>query len=305
MALEVAPRLSAAYTRALVMKAVFFDQDRIKNVGAVLATLPKDKRKGEWSRAANFLDSSLPISVRDEISIAVRCAMIAAIITARSAGDTSLPESFTIQKAINMFNQLPIDPVELSLLGFSAVYHLLHLLASDVDYIVSSDSSSPSSPVSEAGSSADDEAEDKPRISRKLAVCPRDIPNVGRVAAELIYWSRNAYNPAFYGFSSSLVDVIVKSCTTVCENAGVKVDDYLQTPPEPIPSRKRKFRRRRGGSDQSLQSDADQDLVEPCMGKPLRRERSASNDTGYGSLSLEEDVQSTPQVPERVQEVSA
>ncbi|KAJ5644078.1 uncharacterized protein N7484_006585 [Penicillium longicatenatum] len=305
MALEVAPRLSAAYTRALVMKAVFFDQDRIKNVGAVLATLPKDKRKGEWSRAANFLDSSLPISVRDEISIAVRCAMIAAIITARSAGDTSLPESFTIQKAINMFNQLPIDPVELSLLGFSAVYHLLHLLASDVDYIVSSDSSSPSSPVSEAGSSADDEADEKPRIPRKLAVCPRDIPNVGRVAAELIYWSRNAYNPAFYGFSSSLVDVIVKSCTTVCENAGVKVDDYLQTPPEPIPSRKRKFRRRRNGSDQSLQSDADQDSVETRMGNPLRRERSASNDTGYGSLSLEEDAQSIPRVPEKVQEVSA
>ncbi|KAJ5648627.1 hypothetical protein N7490_004999 [Penicillium lividum] len=304
MALEVAPRLSAAYTRALVMKAVFFEHDRIKNVGAVLATLPKDKRKDEWSQSANFLDSSLPISVRDEISVAVRCAMIAAIITARSTGDTSLPDSFTIQKAINMFNQLPIDPVELSLLGFSAVYHLLHLLASDVDYIVSSDSSVPSAPVSEAGSSADDEADEKPRMSRKLAVCPRDIPNVGRVAAQLIYWSRNAYNPAFYGFSSSLVDVIVNSCTTVCQNAGVSVEDYLPTPSAPIPSRKRKFRRRRGGSGQSLQSDAEQNSIDTRMGKPLRRERSASNDTGYGSLSLEED-QSIPRVPEQVQEVSA
>jgi len=305
MALDVAPRLSAAYTRALVMKAVFFEHDRIQNVGAVLAALPKDKRKGERNQAANFLDSSLPVSVRDEISIAVRCAMIAAVVTSRSTGETSLPASFTIHKAIDWFNQLPIDPVELSLLGFSAVYHLLHLLASDVDYIVSSDSSAPSTSVSDAASSADDEADDKPRTARKLAVCPRDIPNIGRVAAELIYWARNAYNPAFYGFSSNLVEVIVKSCTTLCEHAGVNLDEYLHKTPEPMPSRKRRTRRRRGASDQSLQSDADQDLIDSQIAKPMRRERSASNDTGYGSLSLEEDIQFIPKVPEKVQEVSA
>lgn len=304
MALDVAPGLSAAYARALVMKAVFFEQGRIENVGAVLATLPKEKRKGEQNQSANFLDSSLPISVRDEISIAVRCAMIATIVTSRSAGDTRLPASFTVQKAINWFNQLRIDPVELSLLGFSAVYHLLHLLASDVDYIVSSDSSAASAPPSEAAS-ADDEADEKPRVSRKLAVCPRDIPNLGRVAAELIYWSRNAYNPAFYGFSSSLVDVIVNSCTTTCVNAGINVDDFMHTPPEIVPSRKRRSRRRRGASDQLHQSDADQDLVSSSVGKTLRRERSASNDTGYGSLSLEDDTQCIPNVPEKVQEVSA
>lgn len=304
MALDVAPGLSAAYARALVMKAVFFDQGRIENVGAVLATLPKDKRKGGHNQTANFLDSSLPISVRDEISIAVRCAMIATIVTSRSNDENRLPASFTIQKAINMFNQLPIDPVELSLLGFSAVYHLLHLLASDVDYIVSSDSA-PSAPPSEVAS-ADDEAEERPRNSRKLAICPRDIPNLGRVAAELIYWSRNAYNPAFYGFSSTLVDVIVKSCTTACANAGINVDDFLHTPPpEIVSSRKRRQRRRRGASEQSYQSDADQDLVSSHVGKPPRRERSASNDTGYGSLSLEDEIQSTPNVPEKVQEVSA
>lgn len=307
MALDGAPRLSAAYTRALVMKAVFFEQGRVQNVSAVLAALPKDKGKGEKNHAANFLDSSLPVSVRDEISVAVRCAMIAAIVASRSAGETSLPASFTMHKAINWFNQLPIDPVELSLLGFSAVYHLLHLLASDVDYIASSDSSAPSSPVSEAGSSADDEAEEKPRpVGRKIAICPRDIPNLGRVAAELIYWARNAYNPAFYGFSSSLVDVIVKSCTTLCSEAGINVDDYLEVTPEPLPSRRRRHRRRRGGSDQSqsLQSDADHDVIDPRVGKPLQRERSASNDTGYGSLSLEEEPQSVAKVPEKVLECS-
>ncbi|KAJ5103952.1 hypothetical protein N7532_004481 [Penicillium argentinense] len=308
MALDVAPGLSAAYARALVMKAVFFERGRVENVGAVLATLPKEKRKGEQSQSANFLDSSLPVSVRDEISIAVRCAMIAAIVTSRSSGENNLPPSFTIQKAINWFNQLPIDPVELSLLGFSAVYHLLHLLGSDVDYIISSDSSSPSAPPSEAAS-ADDEAEERPRTSRTLSVCPRDIPNLGRVAAELIYWARNAYNPAFYGFSSNLVEVIVKSCNTVCINAGINLDEFLQTPPpEIMPSRKRRSRRRRAAtttSEQSPQSDADQDLIDPRMGNPLRRERSASNDTGYGSLSLEEDTQCIPNVPEQVPEVSA
>lgn len=305
MALDAAPRLSAAYTRALVMKAVFFEQGRVQNVSAVLAALPKEKGQGEKNHSANFLDSSLPVSVRDEISVAVRCAMIAAIVTSRSAGETSLPASFTMHKAINWFNQLPIDPVELSLLGFSAVYHLLHLLASDVDYIASSDSSAPSSPVSEASSSADDEAEEKPRSAgRKIAICPRDIPNLGRVAAELIYWVRNAYNPAFYGFSSSLVDVIVKSCTTLCSEAGINVDDYLEVAPEPLPSRTRRHRRRRGGSDQSVQNDADQGVINLPLGKPLQRERSASNDTGYGSLSLEEETQSTAKAPEQVLECS-
>lgn len=304
MALDAAPRLSAAYTRALVMKAVFFEQGRIQNVGAVLAALPKDKRRSERNQAANFLDSSLPVSVRDEISIAVRCAMIAAVLTSRSTGETSLPASFTIHKAIDWFNQLPIDPVELSLVGFSAVYHLLNLLASDVDYIVSSDSSAPSTPASEAAFSADDEAEGKPPPGRKSAVCPRDIPNIGRVAAELIYWARNAYNPTFYGFSSTLVEVIVNACTTVCEIAGVNVDEYIHKTPEPMPSRKRRTRRRRGASDQSLQSDADLDLIDSQLATPLRRERSASNDTGYGSLSLEEDIQSVSKIPE-VQEVSA
>ena len=304
IALDVAPRLSAAYTRALVMKAVFFEQNRIENVSAVLAALPKEKRKGSQSHASNFLDSSLPVSVREEISIAVRCAMIAAIVTARSTGGdaSSLPESFTIQKAITWFNQLPIDPVELSLLGFSSVYHLLHLLSSDVDYIASSDSSSPSAPASDATSSADDEAEEKPRPGRKLSICPRDIPNLGRVSAELVYWARNAYNPAFYGFSSTLVDVIVNSCTAICQNAGLDIDKYPHTPP--ALSKKRRSCRRRGES-QSSQSDADQDLVDcPVERPPLRRERSASNDTGYGSLSLEEDGKPIPHAPANVHEVT-
>ncbi|KAJ5154317.1 uncharacterized protein N7500_009756 [Penicillium coprophilum] len=302
MSLDVAPELSAAHTRALVMKAVFFEQNRIENVGAVLAALPKEKRKGSQSQSSNFLDSSLPVSVRDEISIAVRCAMIATIVTERSKNNaSSLPESFTVQKAITWFNQLPIDPVELSLIGFSSVYHLLHLLASDVDYIASSDSSSPSTPVSEA-TSADDEAEEKTRPTHKFSICPRDIPNLGRVSAELIYWARNAYTPAFYGFSTTLVEVIVNSCTEICQNAGINVDDFVHTTPDRALSKKRRTRRRKG-EPQSSESDADQDLVDYPAQRPfLRRERSASNDTGYGSLSVEEDGQPTQLPPVHMQE---
>ncbi|GFF32739.1 sterol regulatory element-binding protein 1 [Aspergillus udagawae] len=227
LALDVAPQPSAAHTRALVMKAVFFERDRVANIGSVLAALPKDNGKNKQNQASNFLDSSLPISVREEISIAVRCAMIAAIFTARATGDTSLPASFTVQKAIHWFNRLPLDPVELTLLEFAAVYHLLHILASDIDYLASSDSSAPSSPMSKASDTLPSSEDDEGGASRRSNnIIPHPIPNLGRVASELIYWARNAYNPAFYGFTSNLVKVIETECTSLCQTAGVHVTDY-------------------------------------------------------------------------------
>ncbi|RAH69309.1 basic helix-loop-helix domain-containing protein [Aspergillus aculeatinus CBS 121060] len=253
IALDVAPQPSAAHTRALVMKAVFFDHDRATNIGAVLAALPKDKGKSQQSQVSNFLDSSLPVSVRDEIAISVRCAMIAAIFTARTTGDTSLPASFTIQKAITWFNQLPLDPVDLTLIGFASVYHLLHVLASDTDYLSSSESS-PSSPASRSSTPSslcsDDEADDKPRFSPKPAVSPQSIPNLGRVASELMYWARNAYNPAFYGFTPQIVKVIENECTSLCHSAGVDVADYSSVREEKsrakqVKEKKKKRRSRR------------------------------------------------------------
>jgi hypothetical protein len=227
LALDVAPQPSAAHTRALVMKAVFFERDRVANIGSVLAALPKDNGKNKQNQASNFLDSSLPISVREEISIAVRCAMIAAIFTARATGDTSLPASFTVQKAIHWFNRLPLDPVELTLLEFAAVYHLLHILASDIDYMASSDSSAPSSPMSKASDTLPSSEDDEGGASRRSNnIIPHPIPNLGRVASELIYWARNAYNPAFYGFTSNLVKVIETECMSLCQTAGVHVTDY-------------------------------------------------------------------------------
>ncbi|KAL4873917.1 hypothetical protein BDV12DRAFT_191785 [Aspergillus spectabilis] len=247
LALDVAPQPSAAHTRAQVMMAVFFEQGRVENIGGVLAALPKEKSKSKENRASNFLDSSLPVSVREEISIAVRCAMIAAIFTARSRDDTSLPESFTMEKAVTWFSQLPLDPVDLTLLGFSAVYHLLHVLASDTGYLSSSDSSRPSSPAPNGSSSpwdssddqAEDEAEDEPLIAYKKEA-PQPIPLLGRVASELMYWARNAYNPTFYGFTSNLVQIIEDECTSLCRGAGVDVADYSRIHQERLKASNRK-----------------------------------------------------------------
>jgi hypothetical protein len=173
--------------------------------------------------------------------------MIAAIFTARSRNDTSLPESFTMEKAVTWFGQLPLDPVDLTLLGFSAVYHLLHVLASDTGYLSSSDSSRPSSPALNGSSSpwdssddqAEDEAEDEPLIARKDEA-PQPIPLLGRVASELMYWARNAYNPTFYGFTSNLVQIIEDECTSLCRGAGVDVADYSRIHRERLKASNRK-----------------------------------------------------------------
>ncbi|KAL3497269.1 hypothetical protein BJX62DRAFT_5173 [Aspergillus germanicus] len=280
LAVDVAPQPSAAHTRALVMKAVFFEQDRIANIGAVLSALPKPKEKSQCKQNQNFnfLDSSLPVSVREEITIAVRCAMIAAIFTARSRHDTSLPESFTMEKAVTWFSQLPLDPVDLTLLGFSAVYHLLHVLASDTGYLSSSDSSRPSSPALRASpwyssDEAEDEAEDDPVIGRRDEVTPQPIPLIGRVASELMYWARNAYNPAFYGFTTDLIQVIEEECTSLCQGAGVDVADYSSIHQEKLKASHRKDKKK---SKHSRRSKTFEEPSQPSI--PLSPETDPSRE---------------------------
>lgn len=254
LALDIAPQPSAAHTRALVMNAVFLEQNRVENVGKVLAALPSDKGKDKQCHASNFLDSSLPMSVREEIATAVRCAMIAAVFTARTQGDASLPASFTVERATTWFNKLALDPVELTLLGFAAVYHLLHVLASDTDYLISSDSSSPSTPLSEESpvlEAADNEGNERSEICEP-DIPSQSIPNIGRVAAELIYWARNAYNPAFYGFTAEIVGVIEKECTSLCESAEVNVSDYLEV-------RQKEHKRKKSQHSQVIESQVHTD----------------------------------------------
>lgn len=271
LALSTAPQPSAAHTRALVMKAVFFEKDRVENIGTVLASLPSDSGKNKKNHAVNFLDSSLPVSVREEVSIAVRCAMIAAIFSARANGNTSssLPPSFTIDKAVNWFNQLPLDPVELTLLGFSAVYHLLHVLVCDTDYLSSSDSGSSSpSPVVGPGTSSADEADNEHKQTRER-IQPANFPNFGRVASDLMYWARNAYNPAFYGFTSELVEAVEKECTELCRSAGVDVAEYSRVRDHKLKSKRRRQRRSKrqsktANSDKRSSVEVDQSVTAPA-----------------------------------------
>lgn len=248
-ALDVAPKPSAAHTRALVMKAVFFDNGRIDNIGQVLDALPSDKGKATCCQAFNFVDSSLPVSVREEISIAVRCAMIAAIFKARVTGDDTLPPSLTIERAITWFSQLPIDPVELTLIGFSAVFHLLHIIFSDADCrcFDSPASSAPPSVTSSASTISSGDEEDLPLPPRRQPCLPSHFtPNLGRVASELLYWARNAYNPAFYGFTPKHVEVVENECRFLCRNAGIKLEDFI--PRQEKSSKKRKQRKKKRSS---------------------------------------------------------
>jgi hypothetical protein len=80
------------------------------------------------------------------------------------------------------------------------------------------------SKASDMLSSEDDDEDGASR--RNNNIIPHPMPNLGRVASELIYWARNAYNPAFYGFTSNLVKVIETECTSLCQTAGVHVADY-------------------------------------------------------------------------------
>ena len=237
LALRVAPQPSAAHTRALVMRAVFFDQGRVQNIGQVLDALPYEKETtgSGMQNTVNFVDSSLPVCVREEVSIAVRCAMIAAVFKARHGDNTTtLPEFLTVERATMWFNKLPVNPVELTLIGFAAVFHLLRVLA------VNSDDLSITTVVADSASSASGESEDT-ASGRKIT----NTPNVGRVASELVYWARHAYNPAFYGVTPEHVNVIEKECRMLCSKGGFEVEDISSTQQASLKSSKKRRQRKK------------------------------------------------------------
>ena len=249
LALKVAPQPSAAHTRALVMRAIFFDQGRVDNIGQVLAALPYDRSTAKGSTvqrtSINLVDSSLPVSVREEVSIAVRCAMIAAIFKARRTGDTTtLPGFLTIDRATAWFNQLPVNPIELTLIGFAAMFHLLHVLALPSDGSAAGDlssSSASSTPDSSSSSCGESSHEGVTRIGGQECA----LPDVGRVASELVYWARHAYNPAFYGVTPEHVNVIEDECRKLCDKAGATVEDIASTQQASLKSTKKRRQRKK------------------------------------------------------------
>lgn len=235
LALKVAPRLSTAHTRAAVMRAVLFERDRLCDINLVLAALPS--KKHQESPVSNFLDSSLPMVVREEIAIAVRCAMIATIIKARTTNDTSFPSHLTIRKAINWLNQLPLDPIELTLISFAAVYHLLHTVVAYGDLLSSSSASSPSATSSDFSVSTTKSAPHslvktdsssttmQPMSARRARSnsVSEPTPQYSRIAGDLMYWARNAYNPAFYGLTTTMVDTVEAECVSICKDVGINI----------------------------------------------------------------------------------
>ncbi|KKZ68717.1 hypothetical protein EMCG_05688 [[Emmonsia] crescens] len=286
LALNAAPLASAAYTRAAVIKAVFFDEDRVTNINTVLAALPRSKSQPAIS-STNFLDSSVPPSARAEISIAVRCAMIAAILKGQAGTSPSVSPQLTLRNAIDLFNVLPVDPVELTLLGFASLYHLLHVVAAEPSLI--SDSSLSSSMCSSASDITSSTQHDEAASNTDYSPLP--APNLTRIALGLIYWVRNAYNPISSGFDMELVEKAVKGCIDVCQRVGIHIE----------PAETRWEGHRLGETQNNVQdtkgvielpqtNTTDKGSTETQQkAEHVRRESLKSTDTGYGSLSQEED----------------
>ncbi|KAN0083525.1 protein of unknown function (DUF2014) domain containing protein [Elaphomyces granulatus] len=301
LALSVAPRFSAAYIRALVMKAVFFDADRIQNIGTVLSALPPTKKR-QTQQASNFLDSSIPTSIRGEILISVRCAMIAAILEAKATNDTSFPSSLTLSKAISWFNMLPLNPINLTIVGFASVYHLLHVVRAHSDLfnppsfdICSSSCASLSSPLSSSSPSLPTISfgGDKDDINAKSASSQphylTDKPQFSRIASELVYWARHAYNPASYGFTSELIETIETECMVICRELGVD----LPTDNGKIQQVKPELEEGKSGKPaDNITASTPAGGYESPRGPvhtATRCDSPISSDTGYGSLGQEDD----------------
>lgn len=287
LALKSAPPASAACTRAAVVKAVFFDADRVTNINSVLAALPRSKDKPTIS-TTNFLDSSVPPSARGEISIAVRCAMIAAILKGQVGNGPSSPSQLTLRSAIDLFNILPTDPVELTLLGFASLYHLLHVFVKEdglYSSFSSSNSMSSSSCLSDSGSDSSS-IEGISNVENADAQAQSPVPDLARVASGLIYWVRNAYNPISSGFTAELMDAAAQGCVDVCRDAGLYLD--IEKDEWKSIRCKKSHKRKSSKSTPALHEE-----VEPSHdedGDPKsRRESVRSTDTGYGSLSQDED----------------
>ncbi|KAK2829845.1 hypothetical protein FQN49_007202, partial [Arthroderma sp. PD_2] len=291
MALNSAPVPSTAYTRATVVKALFFEEDRIKNVNAVLATLPTGKLHNPCSTCGltNFLDSSIPPSARDEIFIGVRCAMIAAILRGQvgKGEDEPVSSPFSLASAIKQFNAAPVDEVELTLLGFASHYHLLHITATDERLLPCT------SLTSSVYSSTTDLVDGSETTTCHGGEQDIPIPDLARIAADLIFWVRNAYNPISSGLNAKLMEKVVVDCVEACHNAGVDIDikkiqrikthqrepstDLSEVPADnPVND---------CGNDNCCNSG---DCCGGCRETQGRRESTFSNDTGYDSIDSEE-----------------
>jgi Domain of unknown function (DUF2014)/Helix-loop-helix DNA-binding domain len=133
LAITNAPPLSAAYTRALAIKAVFFDQDRAMNAHRVLSALPTSRSQHSPENllrtyAPVFIDSSMPLSACAEVSTALDCATIMIELH----GSRTIDGFASMQRtAADLFATLNLEPDKMGLLSFAPVFHVLVQLLDD------------------------------------------------------------------------------------------------------------------------------------------------------------------------------
>lgn len=273
-AMSTAPSTSSPYTRALAAKAIFSDENRSKNISSVLTALPSAKDQSNNlppnpCKSINFVDSSTPVSIRSEIGLAARCAIITAILKRESMRDIALPASKAKQKAIALFNKFPLDPVDLTLLGFVSIYYALHVVATDELRLFSHTDSSQSNSTP---STDDDEKVDSlsNSCSTETLKSSRSIPQLDRISSGLIYWIRNAYGPASYGLTADMVKTVENECYTICRSVGIEL----------VLDEKKKSKKKNKTKSKSDMKELKEDLKL----ERTRRESLKSNDTGYVSL---------------------
>lgn len=134
-AIAIAPECSAAHTRAVAIKAVFFDGIRAANIQSVLSALPSSRPsvpESELDLAPTslpvFIDSSTPVSACADISIGLQCAMTMAMLES-----STQEEEARVQQAVSLFANMPMNPIEMTLLSFIPVYYVLQRLARGID----------------------------------------------------------------------------------------------------------------------------------------------------------------------------
>ncbi|KAI5300598.1 hypothetical protein KEM55_006302 [Ascosphaera atra] len=197
--LLMAPAATMASLMARIMKAVFVDEDRVANINAVLFALSKPSRpaaNGEQAPmkvAASLLSlyeatSPVPSCIRVDLRLAIRAAMIIAILrrqVIQHAGQligirgriqfggntcSGRDPRLTVAGALKAFNNLPVDAVELGLVGCAALWWALRVVAKEEEEVLKDATS-----ASDAGSngSSNDSESSKETVKNVL---PQDEP---------------------------------------------------------------------------------------------------------------------------------
>lgn len=128
LALDIAPPASCAYIRALAAKTVFIDANRQSNITKLLGeTIPsKHARMNGGTKTqhkSNFIDSSIPELIRNDVNAIRKCAVAIDSLTHPSR----MPRD--IYRAVDTLAMIYVNADNLSFLGLAASHQLLRVVA--------------------------------------------------------------------------------------------------------------------------------------------------------------------------------